>query len=66
MRLVFTIRPIEGTAAREVDADAGFDVQSLGWLVTYFLKNHPEIQQGIFPRVTPNLLEALRRAMASA
>ena len=66
IRLRFALTPIEenGACACLVEADAGFDVQSLGWLVKYFLKHHPEIQHGIFPGVALVLLDSLRRAMA--
>jgi len=39
-----------------------FDVSSLGWLVKYFLKHHPEIQLGIMPGVALGVLDAIRTA----
>jgi ribosome-associated toxin RatA of RatAB toxin-antitoxin module len=61
----FTMFPIEGQPdACTVETEAGFDVQSLGWLVKYFLKHHPEIQHGIFPGITLVLLDSIRRAIA--
>jgi carbon monoxide dehydrogenase subunit G len=60
----FTLTPIDDGAACLVEADAQFDVQSLGWLVKYFLKHHPEIQHGIFPGVSLVLVDTLRRAVA--
>jgi carbon monoxide dehydrogenase subunit G len=58
----FTLTPIDDGAACLVEGDAEFDVQSLGWLVKYFLKHHPEIQHGIFPGVSLVLVDTLRRA----
>jgi ribosome-associated toxin RatA of RatAB toxin-antitoxin module len=63
VRLRFALTPIEGANACMVDGDASFDVYSLGWLVKFFLKNHPEIQHGIFPGVSLVLLDALQRAL---
>jgi hypothetical protein len=62
--LRFELTPIEGESACMVQTEAGFDVQSLGWLVKYFLKHHPEIQHGIFPGITLVLLDSIRRATA--
>ena len=47
-----------------VDVDASFEVESLGWLVKYFLKHHPEIRHGIFPGVALVLHDSLRRAVS--
>jgi len=56
-------------ALEEIDAGAtllhtstAFDVTSLGWLVKYFLKHHPEIQLGIMPGVALGVLDAIRTA----
>jgi hypothetical protein len=62
----FTLTPIDGGAACMVEGDAEFDVQSLGWLVKYFLKHHPEIQHGIFPGVSLVLIDTLRRAVTGS
>jgi carbon monoxide dehydrogenase subunit G len=48
-----------------VHAGCRFDVSSLGWLVKYFLKHHPEIQWGVFPGTALTLLESMRRAVAA-
>jgi hypothetical protein len=61
----FSLTPIEGERACFVETEAGFDVQSLGWLVKYFLKHHSEIQHGIFPGITLVLLDSIRRATAA-
>jgi ribosome-associated toxin RatA of RatAB toxin-antitoxin module len=64
IKLNFKLTPVEGDAACIVETEASFDVQSLGWLVKYFLKNHGEIQHGIFPGITLVLLDSIRRATA--
>jgi carbon monoxide dehydrogenase subunit G len=65
IRLRFTLAP-EGERACRVEGDGEFDLQSLGWLVKYFLKHHPEIQFGIFPGVALVLIDSLRRASSEA
>ena len=65
IRMRFTLSPIEGEDACLVETEAEFDLQSLGWLVKYFLKHHPEIQHGIFPGLTLVLLDSIRRATAA-
>jgi uncharacterized protein YndB with AHSA1/START domain len=64
--LRFTLTPIDDGAACIVEGDAAFDVQSLGWLVKYFLKHHPEIQHGIFPGVSLVLVDTLRRVVTGS
>ena len=63
LRLRFTLTSIDDGRACLVEGDGEFDVQSLGWLVKYFLKHHPEIQFGIFPGVALVLIDSLRRAV---
>ena len=65
LRLRFTLTPIDDGRACLVEGDGEFDVLSLGWLVKYFLKHHPEIQFGIFPGVALVLIGSLRRAVES-
>jgi ribosome-associated toxin RatA of RatAB toxin-antitoxin module len=65
IKMRFALTPIEGESACIVETEAEFDVQSLGWLVKYFLKHHPEIQHGIFPGITLVLLDSIRRATAA-
>jgi carbon monoxide dehydrogenase subunit G len=64
IKLGFRLTPADGDAACIVETEASFDVQSLGWLVKYFLKHHAEIQHGIFPGITLVLLDSIRRATA--
>jgi carbon monoxide dehydrogenase subunit G len=44
-------------------ATVGFDILSLGWLVKYFLKHHPEIRFGVFAGTAIALLDGMRRAI---
>jgi uncharacterized protein YndB with AHSA1/START domain len=66
IRLRFTLTPEDDGRACRVEGDGEFDLQSLGWLVKYFLKHHPEIQFGIFPGVALVLIDSLRRAADGA
>ncbi len=43
-----------------LEARVGFEARSLGWLVKFFLRHHPEIEYGIFPGSALALLEAMR------
>jgi ribosome-associated toxin RatA of RatAB toxin-antitoxin module len=61
--LRFTMAPLEEDGACTVDIEATFELESLGWLVKFFLKNHPEIRHGIFPGVALVLHDSLRRAL---
>lgn len=40
-----------------------FDVSSLGWLVDYFLKHHPEIELGVFSATAPVIVLTLKEAV---
>ncbi len=64
IRLRFELQPDEAGKSCIVEGDGEFDLHSLGWLVKYFLKHHPEIQHGIFPGVALVLIDSLRRAAA--
>jgi ribosome-associated toxin RatA of RatAB toxin-antitoxin module len=65
IRLRFELAPLDGGRATLIRGDGEFDALSLGWLVKFFLKHHPEIQHGIFPGVALVLLDAMRRAAES-
>jgi len=65
IRLRFDLTPADDGKACIVEGDGEFDVQSLGWLVKYFLRHHPEIEYGIFPGVALNLVDTLRRSVES-
>lgn len=66
LRLRFDLEPLDDGRACSVRTEASFDPHSLGWLAKYFLKNHPEIEFGIFPGVALALLDSMRRAAAEA
>ena len=40
-----------------------FDVSSLGWLVDYFLRHHPEIELGVFSASAPVILLTLKESV---
>ncbi len=40
-----------------------FDVHSLGWLVDYFLRHHPEIELGVFSATAPVIVLTLKQAV---
>jgi carbon monoxide dehydrogenase subunit G len=63
IRLRFDLAPAAGGAETALEVRAEFEVMSLGWLATYFLKHHPEIQYGIFPGVAVALVDAMRRGV---
>jgi hypothetical protein len=51
----------EGT---ELRATIGFDLLSLGWVVSLFLRHHPEIRCGVLPGCALALIDALLRQAA--
>ncbi len=61
LNIRFDLQPIEGGTL--VHARCSFDLSSLGWLVKYFLKHHPEIQWGVFPGTALTLLQSMRQAV---
>lgn len=65
IRLRFDLAATEDGKACIVHGDGEFDLHSLGWLVKYFLKHHPEIEHGIFPGVALVLIDSLKRATAA-
>ncbi len=48
-----------------LEARIGYDARSLGWLVKFFLRHHPEIEYGLFPGSALALLEAMRKAVSA-
>jgi carbon monoxide dehydrogenase subunit G len=61
LNIRFDLAPVAGGTA--VYARCSFDLSSLGWLVKYFLKHHPEIQWGVFPGTALTLLQSMRSAV---
>ena len=74
------LRWIEGLprnifVAFELEPDAGgtrlkceisYDIQSLGWVVKYFLKHHPEMALGSYAGTALVLVDAVRKAAEAA
>jgi ribosome-associated toxin RatA of RatAB toxin-antitoxin module len=65
IRLRFELTPLDGGRACMLRGEGEFDALSLGWLAKYFLRHHPEIENGIFPGVALTLVEAMRKAAGS-
>jgi ribosome-associated toxin RatA of RatAB toxin-antitoxin module len=63
IRLRFEMTPLDDGRACLLRGDGEFEVMSLGWLAKYFLKNHPEIEYGVFPGVALALVESMRKAV---
>jgi ribosome-associated toxin RatA of RatAB toxin-antitoxin module len=59
----YDVLPLNGGSESAIFVRIGFDIESLGWLVKFFLKNHPEIQFGVFPGCAVALLESMRVAV---
>ncbi len=59
--LRFDVLPVEDPNTSVLVASIGFDISSLGWLVKFFLKHHPEIQYGVFPGSALTLVDTVRR-----
>jgi hypothetical protein len=64
--LRYELHALPGGRETVVQVSARFDVMSLGWLVKFFLRHHPEIQLGIFPGVALGLWHPLVGAVARA
>jgi len=52
-----------GQAATLVLCSLRFDISSLGWLVDYFLRHHPEIELGVFSATAPVIALCLKEAV---
>lgn len=65
LRIRHDLTPLDGGRATEVRTHVGFDVNSLGWLVKFFLRHHPEIQFGVFSGTALALQHSLKRAVAA-
>jgi len=61
----FELSPLDDGRATLIHAHGEYDAMSLGWLVKFFLKHHPEILHGVFPGTVLVLLDAMRRAAES-
>lgn len=65
IRMRFEVEALDEGRATLVRVAVSYDPRSLGWLVKFFLRHHPEIELGLFPGTTLVLLDALRRAAES-
>jgi hypothetical protein len=52
-----------GRAATLVFCSLRFDIASLGWLVDYFIRHHPEIELGVFSATAPVIVLTLKEAV---
>ena len=57
----FDVLPAAGDTTA-LYAAATYDIDSLGWLVSYFLRHHPEIRLGVHPGTVLTLLDAVQHA----
>jgi ribosome-associated toxin RatA of RatAB toxin-antitoxin module len=62
LRLRFDVVPAPAGDATLLYVASSFDVATLGWLVKFFLKHHPEIRYGVYPGSSLALLDSIRRA----
>lgn len=62
MRLAINIIPYADGKESILVGTGAFDIHSLGWLVKYFLKHHPEIELGVFPGVAFALIDSMHTA----
>lgn len=60
----FDVMPLDGNATA-LYVGATYDIDSLGWLVSYFLRHHPEIRLGVHPGTVLTLLDAVQHAALS-
>lgn len=65
LRIRHDLVPLDEGRATEVRTHVGFDINSLGWLVKFFLRHHPEIQFGVFSGTALALQHSLRQALAT-
>lgn len=59
----FRLRPVNDGRETLFFCSMYYDVSSLGWLVDYFLKHHPEIELGVFSGSAPIITLALKETV---
>jgi hypothetical protein len=59
----FRLRPVHDGEHTLFYCSMYYDVSSLGWLVDYFLKHHPEIELGVFSASAPVISLALKQTV---
>ena len=62
IRIRFDLLPGPDDGSSIAYAHVGFEIESLGWLVKFFLRHHPEIRAGVFAGTALVLLDSMRRA----
>jgi ribosome-associated toxin RatA of RatAB toxin-antitoxin module len=62
LHLRFDLVPTPDGAATLLYVASAFDLSTLGWLVKFFLKHHPEIRYGVYPGSSLALLDSIRQA----
>lgn len=62
----YALDPLDDGRATLLHTTVSFDVDSLGWLVKYFLKHHPEIRFGVMTGAAMTVLDAMVRASRDA
>jgi len=65
LRLRFDLEPTPDGAGTLLYVASSFDLSTLGWLVKFFLKHHPEIRYGVYPGSSLALLDSIRQAAES-
>jgi carbon monoxide dehydrogenase subunit G len=62
IRLRFEIEPVDGGRSTLLRIAVTYDIYTLGFLVKFFLRHHPEIQHGVYPGTVLSLLDSIRVA----
>ena len=62
----FRLRSVDDGRRTLVYCSMYFDVRSLGWLVDYFLRHHPEIELGVFSATAPVIVLTLKEHVERA
>ena len=62
LHLRFDLLPAPAGDATLLYVASSFDLSTLGWLVKFFLRHHPEIRYGVYPGSSLALLDSIRQA----
>ena len=60
LRAHFRLQPVADGKQTLIYCSLRFEVRSLGWLVDYFLRHHPEIELGVFSATAPVIVLTLK------
>ena len=67
LRAHFRLRPAgEDDRQTLFYCSLSYDVRSVGWLVDYFLRHHPEVEMGVFAATAPVIAYALKEQVERA